>query len=437
MNEQMDLIPLEIEQLVVGQVLYSPEIIGRAARGLKAEHFGDPECRKVYTAALDLWRSDVGVDLMTVYMELRKRGGMETGLQVSELAGYMYHVAQTTHFDDHVRIVLEYFRRRTLLGASEAIASGLQGNDDTSQVISKMMEDVERATIETSGDDVSGAEVAYELMNSPRPKPMYLGMGKLDDLVFLLPGNIVTMKGAAGSGKTAFMVSALLNMLPRVRTWIVSLEMNKEELMTRVLCQLAEVDISDALQDRLHSKDKERMAICAGTHAEMLDRFRIDPGETMGLDEFKAKAEHMVKRNGCGLIVLDYAQLVDADHKRYPQQVQQLEAISKGVRATARKLNVPILVVVHISKDGTEHGSIQFEKDAHVRLSIEREQGSDHMQVNVLKNRNGVVGAADLNCRFRFGMVGRTAPPDWAPSNLQLPKNPFMGQRELPEEPGF
>lgn len=437
MNEQMDLIPLEIEQLVIGQVLYSPDTIGRAARILKPDHFGDPECRKVYAAALDLWRADVAVDLMTVYMELRKRGGMENGMQVAELAGYTTRVAQTINFEDHVKILLEYFRRRTLLSASNSIASGLQGNDDTSEVIAKMMEDVERATIETSGDDVSGAEVAYDLMNTPRPKPMYLGMGKLDDLVFLLPGNIVTMKGAAGSGKTAFMVSALLNMLPQVRTWIVSLEMNKEELMTRVLCQLAQVDISDALQDRLLTQDRERMANCANAHADMLDRFRIDPGETMGLDEFKAKAEHMVKRNGCGLIVLDYAQLVDADHKRYPQQVQQLEAISKGVRATARRLGVPILVVVHISKDGTEHGSIQFEKDAHVRLSIEREQGSDHMQVNVLKNRNGVVGAADLNCRFQFGMVGRTRPPDWAPANPDLPRDPFMGQRELPAEVDF
>jgi replicative DNA helicase len=134
MNEQMDLIPLEIEQLVIGQVLYSPDTIGRAARILKPDHFGDPECRKVYAAALDLWRADVAVDLMTVYMELRKRGGMENGMQVAELAGYTTRVAQTINFEDHVKILLEYFRRRTLLSASNSIASGLQGNDDTSEV---------------------------------------------------------------------------------------------------------------------------------------------------------------------------------------------------------------------------------------------------------------------------------------------------------------
>lgn len=77
MNMAMNLIPLEIEQLVVGQVLYSPDTIGRAARILKAEHFGDPECAKVYTAALDLWRSDVAVDLVTVCVQLRKGSGME------------------------------------------------------------------------------------------------------------------------------------------------------------------------------------------------------------------------------------------------------------------------------------------------------------------------------------------------------------------------
>lgn len=420
----MDLIPSEVEKLVIGQVLYSPDVISRAVRMLKPEHFGDDECRTVYTACMELWHRDVAIDLVTVYTELRKRGEIELGEQTYRFGSYTWRVAGTKNFEDHAAIVLDHFRRRTLLGASQAIERGIGEQSDTSEVIARIMEDVERATVSTSQSAVSGADVAYQLMNSPRPKPMYLGMGQLDDMVFLLPGNIVTVKGAAGSGKTAFMTSALLNVLPQVKTWIVSLEMNKEELMTRVLCQLAETDISEALRDRLLDDEKARMANCATTFNTMLDRFQIDPGESMGLDEFRAKADHMVRREGVGLIVLDYAQLVDADHKRYPQQVQQLEAISKGVRATARRLEVPILVVVHISKDGTEHGSIQFEKDAHVRLSIEREQGSEQMTVSVLKNRNGTVGMAQLNCRFRHGMVGRVTPPDWAPSNVTTPRNP-------------
>lgn len=418
----MDLIPFEVEKLVVGQVLYSPEVIGRAARMLKPEHFGDTECRTVYTCCLDLWRSDVAIDLVTVYTELRKRGEIELGEQTYRFGTYTYRVASTRNFEDHAAIVLDHFRRRTLIGASQAIERGIGEQSDTSEVIARIMEDVQRATVTTSEDAVSAAEVAYKLLNEPRPKPMYLGMGELDNMVFLLPGNIVTIKGPAGSGKTAFMVSALLNVLPQVKTWIVSLEMNKEELTTRILCQLAETDISQALQDRLLPDEMDRMVAANEAFADMLHRFKIDPAETMGLDEFRAKAEHMVRREGTGLIVLDYAQLVEADHKRYPRQVEQLEAISKGIRAIARRLEIPIMVVVHISKDGTEHGSIQFEKDAHVRLSVEREQGSDHMAVNVLKNRNGTVGIANLNCRFRHGMVGRVTPPDWAPSNVTTPR---------------
>ena len=61
----------------------------------------------------------------------------------------------------------------------------------------------------------------------------------------------------------------------------------------------------------------------------------------MSTDEFLAKAEHRVKGEGVGLIVIDYAQLMSADKKLYPNQVSELEAISKCIRSTARKLSVP------------------------------------------------------------------------------------------------
>lgn len=421
-HKALELIPTDIERLVVGQVLYSKDTISRAARMLKPEHFGDERCGVIYGTCLDMWRDDVGIDLVTVYYEMKKRGTCEAGQRAFDLAEYTRPVAQVANLEEHVAVILDHYRRRTLLTASHTLFHGIEDRTDTAEVISQMNADLDAATTADAETDLSGAEVAYELMNNPnRPKPIYLGIPKVDDMVFLLPGNVITVKGPASSGKTAFVLSAVLNMLPERSTWMVSLEMHPDEMMTRALCQLAETDIEYALVDRLMGDDKDRMAWCADAHAPMLDRLRIEPVESITLDEFRSKAEHMVKRRGVGLIVLDYAQLVEADHRRYPRQVEQLEAISKGIRATARRLGVPIIVVVHISKDGTEHGTIQFEKDAHVRLSIEREIGSDNMRVSVLKNRNGRVGNVEIPCRMRHGMVGREVPPAWAPSKLKPP----------------
>lgn len=433
----MELVPVEVESLVIGQILYSGDVISRAARLLKSSHFGDKRCAEIYEACLELWRQDKAVDLVTVYTELKRRGQIEPGQRAFDLAQYTNHVAQITNFEDHASIVLDHFRKRTLLTASHTILASIEGREDTTSVISRMNADIEAASIADTESDVSGAEIAYEVMNSPSPKPLYLGMKLVDDYVFVLPGNVVTVKGEPGAGKTAFVLSAILNLLPRVEVWMVSLEMSPKELMTRALCQLAEVDIADALQgdSRLHADDKARMAQAANIHAPMLGRLRIEPAESMNLDVFRSRAEHMVKNRGTGLIVLDYAQLVDADPERYRTQVLQLEAVSKTVRAVGRKMEVPVIEVVHISKDGTEHGTKQFEKDAHVRLAIEVNEKGERF-VSVLKNRNGRTAfQLPLTCVMKHGIMGRETPPDWAGSIAPKPFDPRAGMPNNRTEP--
>jgi predicted ATP-dependent serine protease len=134
----------------------------------------------------------------------------------------------------------------------------------------------------------------------------------------------------------------------------------------------------------------------------------------MDIDTFMARAEHKVKSSGCELIVVDYAQLMEADPKRYPSQTLQLEAISKGFHKTARKLNVPMIVIVHVNKEGQDHGTKQFEKDAHVRVVLHYKRGELAMGIDVIKNRNGRTAMINTPCVMRHGIVGRNGPPHWA-----------------------
>jgi len=109
---------------------------------------------------------------------------------------------------------------------------------------------------------------------------------------------------------------------------------------------------------------------------------------------------------------------MSADRKLYTNKVQELEAISMGIRSTARKLNVPILLIVHVNKQGEDHGTIQFEKDAHVRMHLSRD--ADQMTIDVLKNRNGRPGKITTPCMMRYGIVGRSSPPSWAQPDDEL-----------------
>ncbi len=429
MTPDTDLIATDIEEIIVGQLLFDADVTAKAARKLKPEHFGVPIHVTIYSACLDLWRDGIGVDVITVGERLRRSGRLEEVGGYYALVGFTARVSASTHFDDHVCILHDYASLRTLRQAGDTLRSNGVG-DDPMELISALNASVQRATMADGDDDVDAGELAYSLLNTnDKPKPIYLGMTGVDSLVFILPGNMVTIKAAAGVGKTAFVLSAVLNLLPVRKTWFVSLEMTAEELITRALCQIAEVDIDLALIDRLNDDDRAKMAKAANDHADMLSkRLRIDNSGEMNIDVFRAKAEHKVKSEGVGLIVIDYAQLMDADAKRYPSQVQQLEAISKGIRACGRTLGVPILCIVHVNKEGVEHGTIQFEKDAHVRLSLEREKGAETMTVDVMKNRNGRVGLTTTACVMRHGIVGRSTPPDWARTQdpPTMPKMPLI-----------
>lgn len=409
-----DLVSMDAEQIVLGQLLFDRDATSAAARSLKVEHFAVPAHREVYDACLHLWRNGIGVDLLTATTELRRRGQLDGVGGAPSLAALTSRVSSSTHLADHCAILRELHALRTMREAGDRLRTGIGFGSDPAELLGSLNADIERASFGEDGANVNAAEVAYELMNGKdKPKPMYLGVANLDEFVFFLPGNVIAIRGAAGSGKTALLLTVILNHLPNHKTWFVSLEMPASEVMTRALCQLAMQDMDLALIDRLDQRGREAMAQAASEHADILGRLTIDDSGTMNVDVFKAKAEHMVKNEGVTLIAVDYAQLMDADARRFKNKVEELEAISKGIRATARTLNVPILLIVHVNKAGEDHGTAQFEKDAHVRLHLERDPGADTARVDILKNRNGRVAMVDTPCIMRWGIVGRTTPPDW------------------------
>lgn len=440
MIPQDDLISVDAEQIVLGQLLIDKDATSAAARGLKADHFGIPAHRKVYEACLHLWRNGVGVDLLTATTELKRRGELDEVGGPFQLVNFTSRVASSIHLSDHCDIMREMHALRTMRQAGDKLRSGTNIGADPAALLGSLNAAIERASFGEDGSNLNAAEVAYKLMDgSEKPKPMYLGVASLDDLVFFLPGNVITIRGAAGSGKTAMLLSVILNHLPRRKTWFVSLEMAATEVMTRALCQLSMQDMDLAMIDRLDKRGREAMAQAANEHAGILGNLLIDDSGTMNGDVFKAKAEHLVKNEAVELIAIDYAQLMSMDGRKYKSKVEELEAISMTIRATARTLNVPILLIVHVNKAGEDHGTAQFEKDAHVRLHLERDPGADTARIDILKNRNGRVAMVETPCIMRWGIVGRTTPPDW-PMAIRPPRptiNPLFGQKELPNEPEF
>lgn len=402
------------EALVLGAMLIDPDATAKAASMVKSEHFPPDATREVFDACVSLWRDGVGVDLLTVTRKLRDGGKLDAVGGAWQVAEYARRVASSAHLEWHCAALREDFSLRVLREAGLKAAQGGGKGGDPSAIISSLSHELARAAVTDVDEGVNAGERAYELLNNPpKTNPIHLGIEGLDDMVFLLDGNMVTISADAGTGKTALVLSVILNLVDQRKTWFVSLEMSADEVVRRALAQIALVDIDRVMLDRLSDDERSRLGVAASTYAKMLSRILIHDSGSMSVDEFAAKAEHKVKHEGVRLIALDYAQLMDYDTKLWKTKADGFEAISKGIRAVGRKLNVPILCVVHVNKEGKEHGSIQFEKDAHVRLNLSREMGQPSMTVNILKNRNGRPGKTTVPCEMQWGIVGRQGPPHW------------------------
>jgi len=423
----------DAEEVVMGEILIDPAAITRAVRLVKEEHFSDEAVRATFRACLALWREGIGIDIITVADRLVQDGAMPNLVKNYDLARYINRVSCWRQMEDHAEIVRRNAGTRLLRKAGEQLIRGTNDGIPPEELLPALSDAMSRAVMADVDDGVRAGEHAAKMMDSAeRPEPIYLGVAGLDDMVFILPGNVVTVKAPAGVGKTAFVLCAILNLLPIRKPWFVSLEMSADEVTMRILCQLAGIDMDMAMQGRLRDDEREAMAKAAVTHSDMLDRLSIDDSGQMGIDTFIASAEHKVKNEGVGLIVIDYVQLMDGVGER---EVDRLKSISLGIRGVARKLGVPVLAIVHVNRQGMEDGSSQFEKDAHVRLSLAREPHSPTMQVDVQKNRNGRTGQVDTPVHMAHGIVGRHGPPAWIGAKEPPPFNPRLPMPPPPDEP--
>lgn len=418
--DDTSMIPTDAEDVVLGAVILDSTAMSRSMKFLRSEHFGQQPHRIVYAAAEKMWKHGTPIDIVTISHEMRYSEALNTlggwGPTCAMMLGWSNRVASSKHIDKHCAIVREFYSRRVLKNTGiRLINSTSKGIQDPDEILAGMAKDIQAASGGDLSVDVNAGERAFAMMNNPeKPKPIYLGMGPLDQQVFILEGNIVTISAPSGVGKTAFMLSAVLNLMPQVKPWIVSLEMPANELVQRALCQMCFVDIDRALEGRLSEEEHQRMAEAATKYGDILGLMDIDDSGSMSIDAFAAKAEHKVTNEGVGIIAIDYVQLMEA--KGHRNKADEYEAISKGIRAVARKMKVPILEIVHVNREGLVHGSTQFEKDAHVRMMLKRDVGAPVMFVDVEKNRNGRPGKMDIPCAMQYGLVGRNSPPHWVNS---------------------
>ena len=419
---------VEAERSILGAILLDNLAYNEAAEHLKAEDFSLDSHRRIFTRMVDLSESSRPIDMITLVEELDRRKELEAIGDVGYISGLVDGVPDRPSIEHYIKIVRDKALLRGLIhAASAAIARASDQGDPAEEILN----DAEAAIFQLSEKRIgrgfmgvqdivkeSFGSVDALLQRGQRITGLATHYTDLDEMTSgFQRSDLIIIAARPSMGKTAFAMNIAENasIEDQKVVGMFSLEMSREALLLRLLCSRARVDSHKMRTGSLWRDDMTKVV-----HAmEQLAQAPIFIDDTPGisLSEMRAKARRLQQAQGkLDLIIVDYLQLMSGGGRRYENRTQEVSAISRGLKALAKELAVPVIALSQLSRapesrggdhrpqlsDLRESGSI--EQDADVVAFIFREevykQDDPDLQgkaeLIIAKQRNGPTGRVNL-----------------------------------------
>ena len=424
---------LEAEQGVLGCALLSPQDgMGVCIERFKvgAEVFYDLRHRTLYETLVGMYDAREQIDLLTVQQRLRDRGLLEGCGGVVYLAGLPDAVPSAANLAYYADIVREkYLLRRMIQTCTAAVGRIYEQQDE----VDALLDEVERDVLQLSEERVeSNTRNVKELVKHAittieefhQRQGMLTGLSTgytdFDRLTTgLHGGEMIVIAARPSVGKTSLAMNMAEHVAVDLRlpVGVFSLEMTAESLILRMLCSRARVNLRSIREGFLAERDFPRLTGTAGRLASA--PLYIEDASTLSVLQLRAKARRMHLQYGVRLFVIDYLQLLHSTARRAENRQQEIADISSGVKALAKELQVPVIVLSQLNRevekernrkprlsDLRESGAIEQDADLVAllyRVSQDEDEGGagvdqDAIPVKlyIAKQRNGPVGEVDL-----------------------------------------
>jgi replicative DNA helicase len=443
MSEQLRLPPfnLEAEKALLGACLLSKDAVNEVMQFVRAEDFYGDNHRLIFTCMHGLVMVGSPCDLVTLTDALTGAGHLERAGGVTYIASLTDTVPAASAAVHYAKIVAEKALMRTLIAAAAHItAEGYSG----AHTAEELLELAEKAIFEVSERRVHEGFHAlrdllmevYDMMGRIKASDGVTGLPTFRDLDKLLSGlqksDLVILASRPGVGKTTMAINIAQRAAVKhdKRVAIFSLEMPKEQLVQRMLCTQAEVNLGSVRKGVASAEDFNRLSksLLPLSNAEIY----IDDSAVITVSEMRSKCRKlMLEKKGLDLVVIDYIQLMQsASSRRVENRQQEVAEFSRSLKALAKELDVPVLALSQLSRQaekGTdapnlshlrESGALEQDADVVIMLHQQREKegeegapppdaghsnsASDILQVIVAKHRNGPVGEVKLLIRRAY-----------------------------------
>lgn len=420
---------LDAERAVLGSSLLDRDALLQITETLVPEDFYDLNHRAAYDVIYEMAREDRPVDSLTFLEELSKRDISEKLGGQAFVASIIDSVPTTANANYHARIVRDKAVLRRLITVGNSIVRMGYAED---REIEELLEDAERSIFEVSRqrNDVDFKRVSDVIGPTFRDieekfhatdqtvTGIMTGFTDLDRLTGgLQPGSLNILAARPSMGKTALALNIARNVAVNVNMPVLlfSLEMGADQLVQRLLGSEAGVNIQDLRTGNFIKEDWEKLTNAAGklTKAPMY----IDDSSVLTTMEMRARCRRFKARyNSLGLIVVDYLQLMSMARKIESKQ-QEVSEISRGLKAIARELEVPVLSLSQLSRavesrndkrpqlsDLRDSGAIEQDADlvgllyreSYYAKDIPIGEQDDTALLDIAKHRNGPTGQVEL-----------------------------------------
>ena len=378
---------IEAEESVLGAMLISTEAVDVALERLHPEDFYKPAHQSIFAAITALYDASEPIDALTVTEGLRRVNSLDQVGGIAYVSGLSDAVPTSANVAHYVGIVDEHALRRRLMRAAAEIGTVATA---VGQPIEDVLETAEQTIYAVSdrrvGDGLApispllfpAIEQAEELYGKGEEVTgQATGYIDLDaTLAGLHPKNLVVVAARPGMGKSALALCIAKNVaLRQVPVAVFSLEMSREEVVTRLLCAEGSVDSGRLRTGRLTDNDFARLSRAAAA----LDQKPIYVDDSPGLTvtEIRAKCRRLARRPGLGLVVVDYLQLMNVPRAGENRQ-QEIATISRHLKNLARELDVPVIAVSQLNR------SMEARQDKRPMLSDLRESGAIEQDADVV-----------------------------------------------------
>lgn len=449
---------VEAEQGALGCILIDPnESMGLCIQRIKnnAEAFYDPRHQILYKILVEMYDKKEPIDLITVTNRLKDRQLLDSCGGIAYLTSLIDATPSAANLDYYISIVREKYLLRKMLHTCVDVVSNIYDfNGDVDELLDKVetrILQVSEERVEESANMIKDLvrKAIEQIENYHQNQGMLSGLSTgfpdLDKLTLgLQPGDMIVIAARPSVGKTSLAMNIAEHVAIDLKqpVGVFSLEMTAESLVLRMLCSRAKVNLKAIREGFIADRDFPKILNAANKLASSF--LFIDDTSNMSILELRAKARRMAQQYGIKLFVIDYLQLLHSTSWRAKESRQQeIAEISRGIKALAKELNVPVIVLSQLNRDVEkdknrtprlsdlrESGAIEQDADVVGLLyrpdekSAEKEKNGEDVQpdqknpivkLNIAKQRNGPTGEISLIFLkefTRFESLSRVAPED-------------------------